>query len=66
MGREHRDLAAGTKTRVLVNDRPDVALAARVDGVPVVAIGGITRANAQQVLSAGAACIGGIRLFQMD
>jgi thiamine-phosphate pyrophosphorylase len=28
-----RDLAAGTKTQVLVNDRLDVALAARVDGV---------------------------------
>jgi len=30
---EVRDLAAGTKTRVLVNDRLDVALASRVDGV---------------------------------
>ncbi len=28
-----RDLAVGTKTRILVNDRLDVALAARVDGV---------------------------------
>src|SRR6266850_2641640 len=28
-----RDLAAGTKTRVLVNDRLDIALAAGVDGV---------------------------------
>src|SRR6267142_1856771 len=28
-----RDLAAGTKTRVLVNDRLDIALAAAVDGV---------------------------------
>src|SRR6266704_1588571 len=30
---EIRDLAAGTTTRVLVNDRLDIALAARVDGV---------------------------------
>ena len=28
-----RDIAAGTKTRVLVNDRLDVAMAAAVDGV---------------------------------
>ena len=28
-----RDLAAGTKTRVFVNDRLDIALAANVDGV---------------------------------
>src|SRR5262245_55613034 len=28
-----RDLAAGTKTRVLINDRLDIALAAGVDGV---------------------------------
>src|SRR5689334_13606592 len=28
-----RDLAAGTNTRVLVNDRLDIALAAKVDGV---------------------------------
>jgi thiamine-phosphate pyrophosphorylase len=28
-----RDLAAGTKTRVLVNDRLDIALASGVDGV---------------------------------
>ena len=28
-----RDLAAGSKTRVLVNDRLDVALAARIEGV---------------------------------
>jgi thiamine-phosphate pyrophosphorylase len=28
-----RDLAAGTKTRVLVNDRVDIAMAAGIDGV---------------------------------
>src|SRR4051812_5742884 len=28
-----RDLASGSKTRVLVNDRLDIALAAEVDGV---------------------------------
>src|SRR5262249_8327603 len=32
---EIRDIAAGTKTRVLVNDRLDVALAADIDGVHV-------------------------------
>src|SRR2546427_339948 len=34
-----RDLAAGTKTRVLVNDRLDVAFAARIDGVHIPANG---------------------------
>jgi thiamine-phosphate pyrophosphorylase len=34
-----RDLAAGTKTRVLVNDRLDIALAARIDGVHLPANG---------------------------
>jgi thiamine-phosphate pyrophosphorylase len=129
-----RDLATGTKTRVLVNDRLDVALAAGVDGVhlpsnglpvdrvrplvkvlgvsvhslqeaiiaekaradfvvfgpifdtpgknaigleplrevvaavkiPVLAIGGITAKNTQQVRATGAAGIAAIRLFQMD
>jgi thiamine-phosphate pyrophosphorylase len=127
-----RDLAAGTKIRVLVNDRLDIALAAKVDGVhlpsnglpahrvrpfvqllgvsthniqealdaekahadfivfgpvfdspgktavgvaalreitaavriPVLAIGGMTWTNAQEVLDTDAAGIAGIRLFQ--
>ena len=127
-----RDLAAGTPTRVLVNDRLDVALASGINAVhlpanglppaevrplvkvlgvsthtlqeaidaeracsdfilfgpifdtpgkaavgigklreitsrlsiPVLAIGGITSENTQQVLDAGARGIAGIRLFQ--
>jgi thiamine-phosphate pyrophosphorylase len=127
-----RVLAVGTKTRILVNDRLDIALAAEIDGVhlpnnglpaervrpfvkllgvsthslaeaidaeraradfivfgpvfdspgktavglnslrqvtsrvkiPVLAIGGVTAANSQEVLDAGAAGIAGIRLFQ--
>lgn len=129
-----RGIAAGTNTRILVNDRLDVALAADIDGVhlpsdglpaarvrplvkllgvsthsvseaveaekahadfivfgpvfdspgksavgleplkkvvsavgiPVLAIGGITAANSDKVIQAGAAGIAGIRLFQMD
>ena len=127
-----RDLAAGTATRILVNDRLDIALAAGIDGVhlpanglpparvrslvkvlgvsthtlqeaidaeraksdfivygpifdtpgktavgvrklreitsrvgiPVLAIGGITSENTQEVVAAGAAGVAGIRLFQ--
>jgi thiamine-phosphate pyrophosphorylase len=32
--------------------------------IPVIAIGGITAGNAQEVLTAGAAGVAGIRLFQ--
>ena len=127
-----RDISAGAKTRILVNDRLDVALAAGIHGVhlpgnglppgrvrrfvevlgvsihsldegleaeragadfvvfgpvfdspgkkavglgplrkissalklPVLAIGGITLANSNEVLNAGAAGVAGIRLFQ--
>jgi thiamine-phosphate pyrophosphorylase len=127
-----RELAAGTSTRVLVNDRLDIALASGIDGVhlpanglppakarplvkvlgvsthtlqealdaerarsnfivfgpifdtpgktavgvsklreitsqvsiPVLAIGGITSGNTEEVLAAGAAGVAGIRLFQ--
>lgn len=129
-----RDIAARSKTRVLVNDRLDIAMAAGIDGVhlpanglpadrvrpfvkvlgvsthslaeaiaaekacadfiifgpifdspgknpigleplrqvasgvkiPVLAIGGITTSNTQQVVDAGAAGIAAIRFFQMD
>ena len=129
-----RDIAAGSQTKVLINDRLDVAMASRVDGVhlpenglpvsrvrpfvkligvsvhslanavtaendganfvvfgpvfetpgkvpvgldalrkvttavriPVLAIGGITAGNTEEVLTAGAAGIAAIRLFQTD
>lgn len=129
-----RALAAGTPTKILVNDRLDVAMAAALDGVhlpenglpasrvrpyvrvlgasvhseaaarsaeaggadflifgpvfetpgkqsvgiealralvlavqiPVLAIGGITKANTQSVLDAGAVGIAAIRMFQID
>ena len=127
-----RDLASGTRTQILVNDRLDIALATRVAGVhlpgnglpaarvrslvnvlgvsvhsvqeaieadragadlavfgpifhspgkkavgleplrqvvlsvkmPILAIGGVTLSNADEILRAGAAGIAGIRLFQ--
>jgi thiamine-phosphate pyrophosphorylase len=60
-----RDLAAGTRTRVLVNDRLDVALAAGVDGVhlpgdglpavrvrPLVKILGVSTHSLEEALTA--------------
>src|SRR5262245_64273147 len=58
-----RDVAAGTKTRVLVNDRLDIALAAKLDGVhlpsnglaahcvrPFVELLGVSTHNIQEAL----------------
>jgi thiamine-phosphate pyrophosphorylase len=60
-----RDLAAGTKTRILVNDRVDVAIAARIDGVhlpshglpaervrPLVKILGVSTHSAEEAVAA--------------
>src|SRR2546426_11338694 len=60
-----RDLAAGTRTRVLVNDRLDVALAASVEGVhlpsdglppdrvrPLVKLLGVSTHNVQEATAA--------------
>jgi thiamine-phosphate diphosphorylase len=62
---EIRDLAEGTKTRVLVNDRVDVALAAGIDGVhlpvnglpadrvrPLVSIVGVSVHSLEEALTA--------------
>ncbi len=63
-----RDLAAGTKTRLLVNDRLDIALAAGIDGVhlpanslpagrvrPYVKVLGVSTHTLQEALAAEAA-----------
>jgi thiamine-phosphate pyrophosphorylase len=63
-----RDLASGTKTRVLVNDRLDVTLAARIDGVhlpatglpanlvrPLVSVLGVSTHSLEEALAAEAA-----------
>ena len=60
-----RDLAAGTPTRILVNDRLDIALAAEIDGVhlpanglpparvrPLVKVLGVSTHNVQEAIDA--------------